>query len=245
MAQWVQLYETQDDIVALILRTFGSVFPCMEIWDTGTGDIVMLGSKTPWQSGPEVFKAGFAHERVRLDMQMINLLNPEALMARRLASQRTAFAIVGPGPIQQDLHPVLEYIAPRAFYLNTGSQGLNAFDERTHRLLLSPPEQRALLARLTPAQSQFIFEDKSTVNGELWRTLFGQSAGETPCALPTPRPAPAPPTDGTILNLCHAAIAQNNWQQADQLVTYALQQEPQNPEAGYLKRIINRQLKGL
>ena len=54
-----------------------------------------------------------------------------------------------------------------------------------------------------------------------------------------------PPTDRTIIALCHAAIAQGNWLQADQLASYALQQEPRNLDAAYLKRIIDRQLKGL
>ena len=42
MAQWFQIYETQDEIVrAGHLRTFRSVFPNVEIWDAGAGDIVL------------------------------------------------------------------------------------------------------------------------------------------------------------------------------------------------------------
>ena len=64
-----------------------------------------------------------------------------------------------------------------------------------------------------------------------------------PCAMPTPNPAPPPPTDGTIINLCSAAIAQGDWPRADQLAAYALQQQPNNLDAAYLKRIIDRQLR--
>ena len=56
---------------------------------------------------------------------MIDIQSPEALMARQLASQRTGFAIAGDGPMQSDLFPVLEYAAPRAFYLVTGSRMLD------------------------------------------------------------------------------------------------------------------------
>jgi hypothetical protein len=244
MAQWVQLYETQDEIVELVLRTFGSVFPYVEIWDTGGGDMLLLGGLQPWPTGPEVFRQGFKHERVRLDMEMINVFSPEALMARQLASQQTAFAIASPGLIQSDRHPVLEYIAPKAFYLGSGSQMLNWFDERTHQQLLAPPGKRAILSSLPVAQSQLVFDEQSTVNGQLWGCLFGQPSGaQVPCALPTPQASPPPPTAGTVLNLCHGAIAQGNWEQADQMVTFALSQEPNNLEAVYLSRIINRQLR--
>ena len=117
MAQWFHLYEMQDSLVDLVLRTFSSVFPYVEVWDTGVGDIVILGSKQPWATGPKVFEKGFAIERVRTDMEMIDIHSPEALMARQLASQQTGFAIAGKGPIQGDLFPILEYEAPQAFYL--------------------------------------------------------------------------------------------------------------------------------
>ncbi len=47
MAQWFQVYETQDDMVQLVLRTFSSVFPYVEIWDAGAGDIVLIGAMQP------------------------------------------------------------------------------------------------------------------------------------------------------------------------------------------------------
>src|SRR5581483_9496277 len=94
VAQWFQAYETQDDIVRLVLRTFSSVFPYVEIWDSG-GDLVILGSQHPWKTGPEVFRKGFAIARARTDLWMIDIHSPEALMAKQLASQRTGFAIAG------------------------------------------------------------------------------------------------------------------------------------------------------
>jgi len=244
MSQWVQLYETQDNVVELILRTFRSVFPYVELWDVGNGDVIMLGAMQPWATGPEVFRKGFAHERVRLDMEMINIFSPEVLMARQLASQRTAFAIAGDGPIQSDHHPVLEYIAPKAFFLGENSKYLFGYDERTHQQLLAPPSKRANLAAIPVVQSQLVFDDYSTINQQLWGCLFGQPLGaNVPCALPTPKPAPQPPTNETVIALCQGAIAQENWLQADQLASYALQQQPNNLAAAYLKRIIDRQSK--
>lgn len=243
MAQWFQVYETQDEIVELVLRTFRSVFPHMEIWDAGAGDVILLGAKEPWATGPDIFRQGFAIERIRIDLQMIDINSPEVLLARQLASQRTAFAIASDGPIQSDRHPILEYRAPRAFFLSPAARLLDHFDERTWRQLLAPSEKRTTLANLPPESVRLVFDSFATVNARLFDCMNGgPSGGGVPCALPTPNPAPPPPTEGTIINLCSAAIADGDLQRADQLAAYAISQEPNNREVAYLKRIIDRQL---
>ena len=177
MAQWFQIYETKGDIVKLVLRTFSSVFPYVEVWDTAAGDIVMLGSNEPWPTGPAVFSKGFAIPRVRTDLEMIDLHTPEAVMARQLASQQTGFAIAGPGPIQSDLFPILEYEAPRAFYLSEGTQVLDPFDERTEQQLLAPgrkarsPSVAAAVGRANDLQRFFDGERR------IERGLVRQSGG--------------------------------------------------------------------
>ena len=62
MAQWFHNYEMDDRNVNVVLRTFGSVFPNMEIWDVDFGDIVILGSERPWESNPKVYGRAFELE---------------------------------------------------------------------------------------------------------------------------------------------------------------------------------------
>ncbi len=59
MVQWFHIYEMQDEIILLLLRTFGSVFPYMEVWDPTGGDIILIGSLQPWETGPEQDPASF------------------------------------------------------------------------------------------------------------------------------------------------------------------------------------------
>ncbi len=240
VAQWFQVYETQDDMVELVLRTFHSVFPYMEIWDAGAGDIVLLGSKQPWKTGPEVFRRGFAIDRVRTDLWMIDLQSPEALMARQLASQQTAFAIPGPGPWQSDLFPILEYAAPRAFFLGTGSRMLDHYDERTRQQLLAPAEKNATLAALPEAAAQFIFSDFSTVNGELFSCFFGGGSPKVPCVFQTPQPSPPPASDGSAVAKAEQLFHAGDLAGAEGYATLALSQNPQDAEAGYVLRVIER-----
>jgi len=241
VCQWFHTYEMQDDLLNLILRTFGSVFPDMEIWDIGDGDIIILGSQQPWRTGPDVFRRGFAIDRVRDDMRMIDIQSPEALMARQLASQRTAFAIAGPGRIQSDLFPVLEYEAPRAFYLNAVSLLLDRYDERTRQQWLAPPGKLVLLKSLPLETVQAVFNPASTDNKELWGCIFGAaSSADVPCAFQTQGPTAPVSTPATALDQAERAFSQGKLVEAQQLVALALKQKPDDPMAGYVARVIER-----
>jgi hypothetical protein len=241
MSQWFHLYEVDDRIIEVVLRTFSSVFPYVEIWDTGIGDMVMLGSLQPWRTGPEAFRKSFEIERVRTDMQMINVQSPEALFARQLASQGTAFAIPGAGELQSDAHPILEYVAPKAFFLGNRSRVLDRVDERTRQQLLAPASKRTALASLSPTETVLMFTDFSTINGELHGCVMGTPDGENvPCALPTSKPAPPPASTGSLYDQAAQAFAGGNVVLAKQMVQYALQMNTNDLQAAYLARVFER-----
>jgi predicted membrane-bound spermidine synthase len=187
MTQWFHTYEMDDDTVNVVLRTFESVFPQMEIWDAGEGDIVILGSDRPWLSNSEVFGKAFELSGVRRNLATIGLVSPEAILARRLASQRTAFAIAGPGPMQGDESPILEYAAPRAFYLyahHIGVFRIQRYDERTWQMDLASDEANNDLAKLDPSALQTIFATgQGSANGDLQlylRNRFEHALGREP-----------------------------------------------------------------
>jgi predicted membrane-bound spermidine synthase len=169
MAQWFHIYEIDDEVLHVVLRTFSSVFPNMEIWDMDGGDIVLLGSDRPWPSGIEQYRHAFELAGPRRDLEAIGLMTPDALLARQLASQRTAFAVPPPGRLQTDNLPYLEYQAPKAFYVHLGEtvHTLDPFDERTWQLDMAAPEKNRLLGRLSPQDQTAIFSRFSSVNTEL------------------------------------------------------------------------------
>jgi predicted membrane-bound spermidine synthase len=167
MAQWFHVYEANDRIVSLVMRTFKSVFPHLEVWDTGGGDIILLGSKQPWPLTLEHWQIAFARDGLRKDLKTVHIVSPAALLARQLASQRTAFAIAGEGPVQSDWFPLLEYEAPAAFYVGGSSQFLTRFDERTWQMPLAPDDKRRALATLTDEVLEPIFARSKSLNVEL------------------------------------------------------------------------------
>jgi spermidine synthase len=289
MAQWFHVYEMHDGIVELVLRTFCSVFPHVEIWDSCSGDIILLGSLEPWPTGPEIYRQGFNLPGVQSDLAQIGIRSPEALLARQLASQRTAFAITGNGPIQSDLFPVLEYAAPQAFYIGETSQILGNFDERTSQQLLAPVAKLAVLRSLPTEQIRSVFSEYRPINSELYLSVFDLApAANLPCifnphsprivipALPADNPtntilldravtliggtveqrreaialiesvveAPPSATNQTLAAwtslAATAALSVGDLKQTERLSTLALKQNPADPQAPFLLRVIAR-----
>ncbi|MDB6025949.1 MAG: spermine/spermidine synthase family protein [Verrucomicrobiales bacterium] len=166
ITQWFHVYEMSDEIVFLVLRTFRTVFPYVEIWDTGSGDLVLLGSNEPFTYRLDVAEELFKRDIPRKHLEQIGLPNPKVLWARQIASQQTAFAIAGPGPIQTDDFPVLEYAAPRAFFIGQTARRVFDFDERTWQSGIAPAEKRKVLSSLSEAEVQGCFKNVS-VNPDL------------------------------------------------------------------------------
>jgi hypothetical protein len=171
----------------------------MEIWDSGSGDLILLGSMKPWPSDPSVYQRLFERNSPRRDFELIGINSPEALWARQLASQQTAFAIAGEGPVQSDLFPILEYEAPRAFFVGTRARDMAKFDERTWQSQLAPAEKRRCLAALDGQALRAVFDQYSTINDDLgnhllWRFAKGVGVSATfrpdwPCVFKTNPPA--------------------------------------------------------
>jgi hypothetical protein len=170
MVQWFHTYEMQDSIVEMVIRTFASVFPNMEIWDASYGDLVLLGSNQPWNSTPARLRKAYEIELVRKDLASIGLGTPEAFWARQFASQRTAPFIAGPGPIQSDVFPILEYDAPLAFYIGTNARRIMRFDERTWQSALVSRDTSATLSKLDLKTLAAVFENAS-LNPDVQRGL--------------------------------------------------------------------------
>ena len=174
--QWFHLYENSDALVALVLRTVGRVFPFMEIWDCGSGDVLIMASQQSWESSPDAFRTAFNRPEVKKDMNFLGIASPEALLLRQCASQRTAFAIAHPaGPIQTDLFPVLEYESPKAFFVGAQAEIINRFDERVEQERNAPPEKRKILTSLKTEDIVPVFMRYGCNNPDILDTIAWQS----------------------------------------------------------------------
>ncbi|MHC1766935.1 MAG: fused MFS/spermidine synthase [Verrucomicrobiia bacterium] len=130
LTQWVQIYETTDETVELVLRTFLSVFPYASVWQPSLGDLILVGAQQPLRVDLEAMTRRFEELPVRQDLARVNLLTLPTVLARELiAQQNTLFVISPDGPVHSDYFPRLEYLAQRGFFLNRLAQGIRRFRE--------------------------------------------------------------------------------------------------------------------
>jgi spermidine synthase len=115
--QWFHLYETNVDVVELVLRTYASVFPNVSVWFAMGRDLLLLGFDRPARAldvgvleerfGRPDFVAGFARVEIHSFPQ---------LLAHELLPLGTLHALELEGPVHTLRHPILSHLAARAFF---------------------------------------------------------------------------------------------------------------------------------
>jgi spermidine synthase len=117
MAQWVQIYETDDSILRLVLNTFTSSFPQAGIWQTANVDLLLISPSSPVEPDLDQFIRRFEEPTVKADLERIDLFRPAAFLARELVPSGDAQHLTEPGGrVHSDYYPILEYAAQRAFF---------------------------------------------------------------------------------------------------------------------------------
>jgi hypothetical protein len=180
-------------------------------------------------------------------MAKIEIKSPEELLARQMASQRTGVAIAGKGPIQSDLFPILEYSAPKAFFIGQRSTILDTFDERTRQVAFSPAEKRTTLRHIPVERAQVMFAEWTSVNKELLGFLQGRYAG-IPGVWKSPVPEVAlavltnlPPVDNT--HPVATALDAGDLKKAYELAQDTLKKTPDDAHAAYVARVVEQEWK--
>ncbi len=116
-AQWMHTYEIDDETVALVLRTYADVFPDVAVWFAGSADLLLLGFDASDASGDfarAVSRAAQPDFAAGLRRSEIEGVGP--LLAQELLPRGVVNAAKLEGPIHTLLHPILGYMAARAFF---------------------------------------------------------------------------------------------------------------------------------
>ncbi|MEN9677455.1 MAG: hypothetical protein RIS76_3351 [Verrucomicrobiota bacterium] len=143
VAQWLQVYETNDRIVDTVVNTFSSVFPQVGIWQVGAGDLVLIGSMNPLTPDLAAMGRRFEDPVVRADLARVGFSRLQDLLMQELIPHGDAAYLpetFPETPIHSDFHPVLEYAAQRAFFERAGATKVFALSEPRQtrpRLLLN------------------------------------------------------------------------------------------------------------
>jgi spermidine synthase len=130
MVQWFHLYEMNDDLFKMVVRTFQSNFTYVTIWQSLWTDIIMVGSDQPLSIDYDRIQAAISAKDVQEDVQRIHIPDAATLLSLEMLSSKSVLRYVGVGDLNTEDHPRLEYGAPGAFFVNTGVLQLAGFDER-------------------------------------------------------------------------------------------------------------------
>lgn len=124
LIEWMPLYETADDNVALVMRTLLSVFPHVRAFQYGT-DLLMVAARDARQLDPSVVvprMVGRAKEgRIARWLARAELTTPLALLGTERMGTAEVTRFAGKGVLLTDDHPELEFTAPVAYYAGTQS----------------------------------------------------------------------------------------------------------------------------
>ncbi len=130
MAQWVQAYETNDEVLTTVLHTFLSAFPYASVWQTTEADLMLVGTTEPLAVDLERLQQRFVQPNIKTDMERIDLFRLPVLLARQLIPPEDTRHLVPPvGRIHSDYYPILEYMAQRAFFVRSGATLYTKFDQ--------------------------------------------------------------------------------------------------------------------
>ncbi|MBL9127511.1 MAG: fused MFS/spermidine synthase [Verrucomicrobiales bacterium] len=134
VAQWVQVYETDDEALQTVLGTFGSAFPRFSVWQTLPGDLLLIGSSSPIANDLDAIERRFRQPTVLRNIQRADVFALPALLALQLVSEENGTFLVAPDTLRHsDFFPRLEYLAERAFFAQGETAFLAEFDERFQR----------------------------------------------------------------------------------------------------------------
>lgn len=132
MVQWFHLYEIDDEIFKLVLRTFRSEFPYTTVWHTLKNDVMLVGSLQPIHFGADHLRNKVMNEKVSADLARIGLNHLPSLLSMQSLSSRQTKDYAGFGIVNTEDKPMLEYNAPRTFFADKGVLEYVFYDERTN-----------------------------------------------------------------------------------------------------------------
>jgi spermidine synthase len=176
MAQWVQLYETNNEALQTVLATFASVFPHLSIWMGMESDLILIGSMEPMSLDLEALEQRFYQPQIHEHFKSIDILRFPVFLTTELVSHSNGYYTTpDDSPVHSDFFPRLEYLAQRGFFERRVATYWNQFNE------LYSPRPMTLLGRYladhTLSQPDFraiasFFLERKTYDPEYFRSIL-------------------------------------------------------------------------
>jgi spermidine synthase len=168
-AQWFHRYSISNETLAMVLKTFSSVFPKIYLFETGM-DLILIGSDIQLErSNLELLTNRMKRPAIQQDLKDMGITSLNNLLGKEIWIGQQNFSDT---PIHTLLHPQLSFAAGRDFFLNRSSD--------VRRLNQTPPYQYAARAGMLQSltATHFFHSDQKT---------FLNSLVSFYCRQPTPQ----------------------------------------------------------
>jgi len=115
--QWIHQYETSNETLELVLRTYASVFDEIAVWGTVYNDLLLLGFNGE-RSAVDYYRLAERAERAdyKASLQRAGIVGLSSLLAHEILPVGVVHALDLAGPIHTLYHPRLNDVAARAFF---------------------------------------------------------------------------------------------------------------------------------
>ena len=155
-AQWFHTYEADDEIVALVLRTYASVFDRVAVWYAMGPDLILLGfnDEAPRVSLDE-FEARVMRPDFAAGLERARIGSLTELLAHEIAPEGVTHAADLQGDVHTLLHPLLSSRAARAFFIG----GAGDVPRMSTHAAIDAGEQNSLMAALRARRGGALSED--------------------------------------------------------------------------------------
>jgi spermidine synthase len=145
-AQWFHIYETDAETVAMVLRTYASVFEHVAVWYAIGADLMLLGLPDPESAlDLERLAARVRRPDFAAALRRCGIGGLPQLLAHELLPVGVIDAESLPGELHTLLHPRLSHLAARAFF----SGGIGDLPPTTTRDAARRGAANSLLRRLS------------------------------------------------------------------------------------------------
>lgn len=123
--QWLHAYQMSIEDFVMIMKTFASVFPQVNLYKISLGDYLLVGSLEPVRFDPErIFSAAESSKSIRKRLGVYSRHGKNFPVGAFLFSDRDLRAALETwsGPVNTDDRLSLEYSAPKHLYIYRGDE---------------------------------------------------------------------------------------------------------------------------
>ncbi len=121
ITQWLQTYAMRPELVRMVLGSMQQVFPHLQVWSFHYGDLIVLGSRTPFAPFDVARTDARLHEW-GLEAQVHDVLGVHSaagLLGFFALGEGDIAPLVAGTELNTEDRPRLEFAAPRSLYLST------------------------------------------------------------------------------------------------------------------------------